>query len=110
MGEHKRNKNLNIFKTLSQKDKEGHKQSLLEILEMVRARLEAGDVDSLCIIMIGKDPLVSGGEGYTGSRFLLKPQHMDLVDDVYTQTMRQLEEQYHVTVEGLRKDRAREGK
>lgn len=100
---------VHIFQTLQQSDPEAQRKALSNIVDMVIAKIEAGQVDSIAIMMVAKDPAVNGGEAYTGSRFLVKPQHLDLLDDTYRQMMAALEKNYGVTVEGLRRDRAGHG-
>lgn len=98
---------LRVFRTLDPKDTTANMRAQLEVLDMARAKIEAGQVASLGILMCAKDPDVSGGTAGTSSRFLVSLSHLDIIDDVYHSTIRQLEQQYGVTVNQLRATRAR---
>jgi hypothetical protein len=50
---------------------------------------------------------VDGGKAYTGSRFIMRATHLDLLEDVYLETMEKLSKQYGITPEELRRDRNR---
>jgi len=98
---------LDVFRTLPRGDAAAHMRAQLEILDMVRAKIEKGEVASLGILMCAKDPEVDGGPAPTSSRFLVAANHLDIIDEVYHNTMRQLERQYGVTVDQLRLSRMR---
>ena len=87
------------------------RQAQINVLDMVRAKIEAGQVASLALLMVAKDPEVPGDPAYTGSRFLVQAAHLDLIEDVYNEMMRALIKQYcGITPDQLRADRARGGK
>lgn len=83
-----------VFARVPQKDEAQLKQRQLQILDMVRVKVEEGQVQSLAFFMVAKDPAVEGGEAYTGSRFLVAPQHLDLVDDLINQMWDELAKHY----------------
>lgn len=97
---------LKVFRTITAADAAAHMRAQIEVLDMVRAKIEAGEVASLGILMCARDPEVSGGPAPTSSRFLVAATHLDIIDDVYHSTMRQLEQQYGITVNQLRAERA----
>lgn len=94
---------LKIFQRVDLKDTQRQRETLLSIVDMVRAKIEEGKVASLVLLMVSKDPAVSGDNAYTGSRFFVHPAHLDLVEDVFTQMMENLIEQYKVTPDELRR-------
>lgn len=98
---------LKIFQSVRADDLDKLRTSQYAILDMVRAKIEAGQVASLALLMVAKDPAVSGGEAYTGSRFLVHPTHLDLIDNAYHEMMRSLVKHYKITPDQLRKDRNR---
>ena len=90
------------FAQIPREDKEILRQRRLDILDMIRAKIEAGEVDSLAILFVGPDPEVSGGIAPNGSRFLVHVTHMDLVDDLYQDMMKRLASMYGYTAEQIR--------
>lgn len=96
---------LRIFQRVDLKDTQRQRETLLAIVDMVRAKIEEGKVASLALLMVSKDPGIAGDNAYTGSRFFVHPAHLDLVEDVYNQMMENLSEQYKVTPEELRRIR-----
>lgn len=98
---------VEIYQQFAVDDAEKLKASQLAILNMVRAKIEEGQVASMAFLLVAKDPAVSGDRAYTGSRFLVQAAHLDLVDDVYRQMMAALQKQYGVTPDELRADRNR---
>ena len=98
---------MEIFQTIRVDDLDKLRTSQYAILDMVRAKIEAGQVASLALLMVAKDPVVSGEATYTGSRFLVHPTHLDIIDDVYHEMMCSLVKQYKITPDQLRKDRNR---
>lgn len=101
------NRPLDIFRTLPPRDEAAIKEAQLQILDMVRVKIEAGEVASLAFLMCAKDPAVSGGPAPTSSRFLVSAHHLDIIDDVYHDTIEKLEKQYGITRNELRMQRAR---
>lgn len=99
-----------IFGQIDREDKDAIKKAQLSILDMVRVKIEEGNVESLAFILIAKDPVVPGGPAYTGTRFLIHPSHLDILDDTYKQMLNALIQQYGVTPDELRQDRARGAK
>lgn len=96
-----------IYQRITPGDAASMRASQEAILDMVRAKIEAGSVESLALLMVAKDPQVSGGEAYTGSRFLVSAAHLDLVEDVFHEMMTALVNLYKVTPDQLRAERAR---
>lgn len=97
---------LKHYSRIQPGDDQKMREARLAILDMVRAKIEAGEVESLAVLIVAKDPLVSGGNAYTGSRFLVKPAHLDLIEDVFHQMMGELAKAYGVTAAEIREERA----
>jgi hypothetical protein len=99
---------LRIFQTIGPGEEAKIRESLISIVDMVRAKIETGEVESMAFLMVAKDPKTPGGKAYTGSRMIIRPTHLDLIDDVYKQMMAELSKHYGITPDQLRKDRNRE--
>jgi hypothetical protein len=98
---------LDIYQEFSPDDKARLQTAQLSLLDMIRTKIEEGKVESLALLMVSKDPSVDGGKAYTGSRFIVRATHLDLLEDVYLETMEKLSKQYGITPEELRRDRNR---
>lgn len=97
-----------VFGKVPQDDAEQLKQRQLEILDMVRVKIEEGQVQSMAFFMVAKDPARSGDDVYTGSRFLVAAQHLDLIEDLVKQMFDELEKHYGgLTPPAVRAMRAR---
>lgn len=101
------NEPSHIFNRLNPQDPAQIKAAQLQVLDMVRAKIEEGQVASLLFVMVAADPARSGEKAYTGSRFIVESVHLDLVEDGFREAMAALEKQYGVTVKELRASRAR---
>lgn len=96
---------LHIFSKISPGEKGAIRTRQLQILDMVRVKIEEGEVASLALLMVAKDPEVSGGKAYTGSRFLVHATHLDILENVFKEMMAALVKEYGVTPDELRADR-----
>ena len=97
---------MHVIGMISPDNKAKLKESFLSILDMVRTKIEEGQVDSLLFIMVGPDPQKDRGEAYTGSRFIVSYRHLDLVDDAYREAIDSLAKAYGYRPEDIRRMRA----
>jgi hypothetical protein len=100
------NRPVQVFGQINPDDKTKLKEAFLNILDMVRIKIEEGQVDSLLFVMVAPDPKVGGDKAYTGSRFIVSPRHLDLVDDAYRAAIDSLADLYGYRPEDIRKMRA----
>ena len=99
---------LEIFGTIDPNDENALKKKLLEVLDMVRVKVEDGQVASMAFLMVAKDPPISGDPSYTGSRFIVHPSHLDLIENVFNEMMEAYSKNYGLTPARVRA--MREGK
>ncbi len=80
------------------------------LLDMVRAKIEEGKVDSLVVFMVAKDDADPNGYAYCGSRFIVRPWHMAAMADLFADMMTSLSNQYGgLTAEDVREVNRRKG-
>ena len=79
------------------------KASLLEIVEMLTAQIEAGNVDSLVVLFAAdKDE----DNATFGGRHLIRPRHMDFLEDTFKDAMQKITDETGVTAHSMREARA----
>jgi hypothetical protein len=94
------------YRTIKSDDAESIMAAQLSILDMVKAKIEQGNVASLAVLIVGPDRAESE-RSYDGARYLVHPTHLDVIEKLYRQMMDYLVKQYGVTPEQLRADRER---
>ena len=94
---------FNIRSTISPEETARLREKHYEILDMVRVMIDEGKVASLCFISVGPEPSEEEGKVPIGTRFLVRAQHLDTVDNLFKGMMKNLEEAYGMTVADIRR-------
>jgi hypothetical protein len=98
-----------IYKRVKSNDYQSTAETNRMMLDMVRAKIEEGKVESLALFMVSNDADDPHGRSYIGSRFIVRPWHLDAMEDLYSEMMEALSSQYNgLTPAEVRA--AREGK
>lgn len=88
---------------LSQVKQEDLRQHHLEILEMLKTQIEAGNVESLVVIFCGDKP---NDRTSFGGRHLIRARHMDFLEDAFNGVMQQVTDETGCTAQRMREARA----
>lgn len=90
------------YGTVAPGDKAKHREALEAIVGMIQAKIEAGAVASIAVLVVGNE---KGTKTQCLQRFLVRPDHIDLIDDGYQQMRKYLEERHGKTVAQCRAER-----
>lgn len=95
-----------IYRRMRQSDTAAVKQTQLELLDMARAQIEDGKLESIALLMVARGDREDGCV-YRGSRFLVRQMHLDIIEDLYNEMIDALAAQYGTTPDDVRRERRR---
>lgn len=97
----------NFCTPLAPDDKEALRQALAGIADMISTRIEAGGVESIAVMFVGTPPKARPDTlASLGSRYLVRAEHLDYMQDIWNEMIKDLSKHHGVTPEEVRADRA----
>lgn len=81
--------------------------ALCEIADMIRTRIEAGGIESIAVMFVGAAPKARPDSLATlSSRYLVRGEHLDYMQDIWNEMIKDLSKHHGVTPEEVRADRS----